>query len=466
MIDNGWRESALLAMTPDPCPQAATELLDAMAAGWLEIEDDLLAELGEARSFVEPWRMTDKALLTELRMAQHERSRTESRWFALLAEAERRQATFHRTGLPTSSWLTDQNTHAARSARDEVRLATLLEGQPLVAAALEGGALSPEQAKVIAHGLSRLPDGLDAAAREQVEAELVRLGERFGPYGLARLVNRTVEVVAPEVADDADRRAVERVEAEQRRDRFLTWRKDEDGALVFRGKLGKLAGEQLTGVLQAMAASQRKSAALAGEKLSKAQANADALVSLVDHFSSCGAPARFGADRPRVLVSLDYPTLCGQLGQATLLNSGESITAAEARRLACDAEIIPAVLGAESVPLDVGRVRRLFTGHLRTLLIARDRGCAFPGCDRAPAECEGHHRRPWWQGGETSLANGVLLCGHHHHLVEPDPNRPAEQQWLIRLDSRGHAEFGAPEGRGAPPGERRWRQHHRYQLRC
>ncbi|MCB0913708.1 MAG: HNH endonuclease, partial [Propionibacteriaceae bacterium] len=83
---------------------------------------------------------------------------------------------------------------------------------------------------------------------------------------------------------------------------------------------------------------------------------------------------------------------------------------------------------------------------------------------RAPAECDAHHIIPWHAGGATSIDNGVLVCEHHHHLVEPNPNRPPGTRWVIRLDARGHPEFGAPEGRGAPPGQRRWRQHHRYRI--
>lgn len=145
-----------------------------------------------------------------------------------------------------------------------------------------------------------------------------------------------------------------------------------------------------------------------------------------------------------------------------LLNTGEKLSARQARLLACDAGILPVVMGGKGVPLDVGRERRLFGGTLRALLVARDQGCSFPGCDAGPAECEGHHIVPWHAGGRTSLANAVLLCGFHHHLVEPDPNRPPATQWAIRLDAARKPEFGAPLGQRPPQTERRWRLHHRY----
>jgi hypothetical protein len=54
----------------------------------------------------------------------------------------------------------------------------------------------------------------------------------------------------------------------------------------------------------------------------------------------------------------------------------------------------------------------------------------------------------------------VILCPHHHHLVEPDPNRPDHQNWSIKLDTRGHPTFAAPTRNPDTP--RHWRQHDRY----
>lgn len=405
----------------DPRPDEVTLVLEALVTTASDGADEQL----------EPWRLPDRRLLAELVEAQAQATRARARWLALLAEAERREATLQACGLPTANWLTNQNTHWARSAREELRLAVRLAEAPVVGEALGRGEVSVEQAQVIVTGLARLPIELDAGQREQVAGHLVELAAEFGPYGLSRLANRAVEVVAPEVAEDADRRAVERIAAEQNRDRYLTWQRDPDGAWLLRGKLGKVAGQQLVGLLRALAARQRSAVLLGGDDIARTQAAADALVTLAEHYSSCRKSPRHGTD------------------------TGEAISAAEARRLACDADILPMVLNGDSVPLDVGRKRRLFDSTLRQVLIARDQGCAFPGCDRDPADCEAHHRRPWWAGGVTSLANGVLLCSFHHHLVEPDPNAPPGSGWQLRLDVRGRPEF-------LPPGAERWRQHHRY----
>ena len=103
-------------------------------------------------------------------------------------------------------------------------------------------------------------------------------------------------------------------------------------------------------------------------------------------------------------------------GTAFYQRSGAA-TPADIRRVACNADILPVVFGGESLPLDVGRARRLFAPAQRVALNARDRGCVFPGCTTPLAFCEAHHITPWSQGGQTNLDNGVLLCSYHHHYI-------------------------------------------------
>ncbi|MGZ5399688.1 MAG: DUF222 domain-containing protein, partial [Nocardioides sp.] len=109
-----------------------------------------------------------------------------------------------------------------------------------------------------------------------------------------------------------------------------------------------------------------------------------------------------------------FATLAGELG--TALVGDEVVTAAMARRLACTAHILPAVLGGESEVLDLGRKRRLFSPAQRKALAIRDRRCRTEGCDIPAAWCEAHHAGdPWVSGGRTDLADGLLLCSWHHH---------------------------------------------------
>ena len=126
-----------------------------------------------------------------------------------------------------------------------------------------------------------------------------------------------------------------------------------------------------------------------------------------------------------------------------LLPTGTELSPGELRRLACDADLLPAVLGGPSGVLDVGRDHRLVTPTIRAALTARDKGCVFPGCDRPPAACDAHHLQPWQHGGTTSLTNLVLACRHHHGIIEPG-ERPEHIRWRVRLRDDGVPEVIPP----------------------
>ncbi|WP_067501767.1 HNH endonuclease signature motif containing protein [Actinoplanes sp. TFC3] len=128
----------------------------------------------------------------------------------------------------------------------------------------------------------------------------------------------------------------------------------------------------------------------------------------------------------------------GSLGIGTL-DSGERLSAGAVRRLACDARIVPVILGSKSEVLDVGRLSRTAPGPLRRALVARDGGCAFPGCDRPPRWTDAHHILFWALGGLTELDNLVLLCRHHHNVIHDE-----KSGWEVRLSADRHPEFLPP----------------------
>jgi len=90
-------------------------------------------------------------------------------------------------------------------------------------------------------------------------------------------------------------------------------------------------------------------------------------------------------------------------------------TASQARRLACQAKILPAVLGGRSEVLDLGRSRRLHSAAQRRAIRIRHHQCQADGCTVPAAWCETHHPHAWSAGGKTDLDNAALLCSHHHH---------------------------------------------------
>jgi hypothetical protein len=157
-----------------------------------------------------------------------------------------------------------------------------------------------------------------------------------------------------------------------------------------------------------------------GQRRTYAQRQADALVELVRRTMQAGTLPKHGGEPTQLVLTMRLDDLLKGLG-AAFLPTGEAISATQARKLACDAAIIPAVLSSNGVPLDVGRAKRHFEGKLRKALDLRDGGCAFPGCDIPAAWCDAHHIRHWWNGGKTSLDNGVLLCRHHHHSTIHHP---------------------------------------------
>ena len=105
---------------------------------------------------------------------------------------------------------------------------------------------------------------------------------------------------------------------------------------------------------------------------------------------------------------------------AATTDTGHLMSASAARRIACAADIIPAVLGGPSQILDLGRQHRFFNDHQRTALATIYETCAAADCDRPYAWSELHHEDPWSKGGLTDLDKAVPLCGYHHRKIH-DP---------------------------------------------
>ncbi len=104
-------------------------------------------------------------------------------------------------------------------------------------------------------------------------------------------------------------------------------------------------------------------------------------------------------------------------GGCAITDYGQVLSPSEALMLACDAHIVPAILGSSDEPLNVGRTKRLITPAQRTALNLRDKGCSYPTCDAPPAWCDGHHVIHWSNHGPTDLNNLALLCRRHHTVV-------------------------------------------------
>ncbi|WP_158441548.1 HNH endonuclease signature motif containing protein [Kribbella steppae] len=117
--------------------------------------------------------------------------------------------------------------------------------------------------------------------------------------------------------------------------------------------------------------------------------------------------------KTHISVTIDFDALKAAAATSTgELVFGGTLSAAAIRRLACDAEVLPIVLGSKSQPLDVGTSERFVTRAMRRALNARDKGCVV--CGAPPIQCEAHHLIHWIDGGVTAVSNLVLLCKRHH----------------------------------------------------
>jgi hypothetical protein len=170
------------------------------------------------------------------------------------------------------------------------------------------------------------------------------------------------------------------------------------------------------------------------------QARADALIALARFSLSHGELPDHGGERPTVVVTIPWNELrdglqAGQLGHATI--NGHPITPATARRLACEANLLPVVLGGDSEVLDLGHSRRIFSKAQRRAAALRDGGCVFPSCQAELSRCELHqlhHLQHVEHGGKTDHHNSAYLCLFHHWLIH-------HTTWTITRNAAGKIEI-------------------------
>jgi hypothetical protein len=148
-----------------------------------------------------------------------------------------------------------------------------------------------------------------------------------------------------------------------------------------------------------------------------------------------------GADpgRPTIAVTIGLDDLQIRAGSGRVDETGQPVAAETARRLSCDANVVRVVTNGASEPLDVGRASRTVSPAQRRALTIRDRGCVFPGCDRPPGWCDGHHIVHWADGAPTDLANLALLCQHQHKAMH-------EGGWSMARAPDGRLAFTRPDG--------------------
>ncbi|MGY2701824.1 DUF222 domain-containing protein [Nocardioides sp. HB32] len=296
----------------------------------------------------------------------------------------------------------------------QVRLGQAMVTRGHVRDALAAGDLVVDQARVIVAALAQLPGDLDTALVDRAERHLVAAGREHTAPTLRVLGKRLMDVVAPELADAYEARQLAREERDALLATKLVMVDDGHGKCHGRFTVPSFHGAALKKMLLAIAAPKRLEPQEPGVPLRPGpERRGRAFCELIERYPAHQLPQTGGVSAT-IVVTMTLDSLLGKLEQAALLDTGEKITASQARRLACEAGIIPAVLGGTSEVLDLGRTRRFHTKSQRTAIAIRDQHCTEPGCDWPPAMCHAHHDIPWSRGGPTDVEHGRLLCPKHH----------------------------------------------------
>lgn len=143
----------------------------------------------------------------------------------------------------------------------------------------------------------------------------------------------------------------------------------------------------------------------------------DAFLDLLRAGADADSSALLSSGAPSVRIVTTARDLRDGSGSAEIEGQTDVVSLPTVQRMICSGTYTPILLASTGQPLDVGRSQRLFTVRQRVALAARDGGCRWAGCERPPSWCEAHHIEPWQSGGRTDVADGILLCRHHHLLV-------------------------------------------------
>jgi len=318
----------------------------------------------------------------------------------------------------TANWWAHESKLTRAGAHRKTRLAQALDSalhEP-VRVALAEGRLLVDQAEVIIAAVDALPEDLvDDALRAQAQATLIGEAARFDAKELRILGRRILDVIAPEIGEAHEARLLAKEEAEAEAAAVFRMHDDGHGKSHGRFSIPSAYAEMLKKALRAIAAPKHR-AAVDGQAPEPGRPSAHTMgLAFMEYIA--GYPAedlpQAGGVNATVVVTMPLETLMGGL-QAAQLDTGARISPGLARRWACEAGIIPAVLGSNSQVLDLGRKCRLASTGQRIALTIEQGGCTAEGCDCPPGMTHVHHDNPWSQGGRTDLKDLRLLCPYHH----------------------------------------------------
>ena len=330
----------------------------------------------------------------------------------LVAEAESRGVVSESSSASSTDWLLAHCYHlepadAARTV-DLARLCALPKNQ-VMAAAVAGGTVTVRKAMTALRQLGQVEHCLEYGKREEALASLTLMAQTGYDRHVAAVGRHLMSLVGAD-------RSLERDETALRSLASLKLCPQANGMVAISGQLDPESGAVLTAALDPLTAPNPSEANGGPDPRPPDRRRADALIELCRRATAAGGSAP-ATTKAQIVVTIEYDRLLGAVrGSGTTL-TGQVLSPQAVRKLACDATIIPMVLGSQSQPLDVGRTKRLVTPALLAALWARDKGCTYPGCGRPPQWCDAHHLKHWADGGTTALLNLALLCAYHHTYV-------------------------------------------------
>ncbi|HVB27399.1 MAG TPA: DUF222 domain-containing protein [Mycobacteriales bacterium] len=373
--------------------------------------------MGNLRSAVDellgcdPAALPDVVLEEEIAELRRQIDRCEAAYLLRLAALDRRGIALAEHGS-TASWVRTTLRLSPATAHRDVHLARdLVDALPLTRWALADGEISATHAQLIASVRRVLtPEGMAAA-----EAHLVEVARQVTPVELHGALTHVKNAYAPA-----------RLHAEEQNDyanRRLHTTPGIHGNGIGTWQLHPVGHETVMTAIHAL------SRPIAGDDRTPAQRRADALISIAEIAMRSGELPITGGVKPHASVLVSWETLEQRVpAPAADYALGATSGSEWVRRLLCDAEISRIVTGPAGEILDAGRAVRTFSAAQTRAIVARDRRCIWPGCDRPPGWCEGHHIIHWADGGPSAVDNGALLCGRHHdrvhvygHAIIPGP---------------------------------------------
>ena len=313
---------------------------------------------------------------------------------------------------------------SGREARSVIARSIIVDEAPVFGELLASGATTAAHIDALKTGL-RLT-GADHAAFLSHVPELAEASKSMSISEFSALVRTTVN----ELTTDDGLSLFQ----QQKRSTYLKIWNDTEGMTHLRGVFDPVSGAAIQGTLNHQLESMFHSGDLESVDVApwvepNDHRRAKALVAVVAQPTAIGSEGREA--RAEVVVHIDLETLRSRIhAQSTCRTQfGHDLPPETVRRIACEAEIIPLVLDGRSVPIDVGRSKRLASVHQRRALEAHYTTCAVPECDVPFHHCQIHHIDYWETGGLTNLSNMVPLCNSHHHAVH-------EGGWKLHLDPR------------------------------